>query len=323
MPYPVFFTVEGSYKAFGGDGDDVAANDGIPNLTALVIFTPQIKRGDIIVDDGVGYVPTPAAAFIDTDGVLKVRSRPDLPIEVADTVGDLPETGETTKAYFVDETGQYYLWDGDEYVVTLGYVPLRLLADQQLSDVELTYRVEFTNVKFHGASGKIKGFTFKAPTTDTSVSLIDLYQAANNEDAMDMRWTRTDSGELVRVFMVKPGQHADYTLGWANRMVGDDAISAVSFELLEESDDLELFSPTTSGYHTQVWVRGTPDVGSRHAAVCEITTTQGRTLSQVFMLEAIYPAAASSPEAADHDFVTPSADRYWGLAAIPGEEIVP
>lgn len=333
MPsYPVFFTVTGLYKAFAGDGDDFTVNgDGIANLTATVIFTPKIKRGGMIVgfDDvgsAIGFVPAPVVAMIDTDGLVKLRSEPDLPLRIFDTFADFPDPGLTTKTYLAEDTGQHYLWDADtfEYVETLGYIPLRLLADLHLTgiDEELLYDVQFTKVKFNGVGGQLKSFTFKAPAYDTSVSLVELQSAASNEVSMDMRWTRTESGELVRRFMVKPGQHADYTLGWANRMVDDDAISSVSFDLVEVSADLELFSPTFSGYNTQVWVRGTPDVGTRFAAVCEITTTMGRTLLQTFMLEAIYPAADSSPVATEHAYVTPSADRYWGLPAEASEEIV-
>lgn len=135
-----------------------------------------------------------------------------------------------------------------------------------------------------------------------------------------MRWTRTESGELVRRFMVKPGAHVDYTLDWAKRMVGDDSISAVTFNLVGESVGFELFSPTSNGYNAQVWVRGIPAVGARQAAQCQITTTMGRTLLQTFVLEAIYPAAESSPAATSHTFVTPSPERYWELPA--SDEVV-
>lgn len=332
MPdYPVFFTVTGLYKACVGDGDDFEVNgDGIANLTADLIITPKIKRGNVIVgfdDEGsaIGFVAAPVKAIIDTDGLVKLRSEPDLPLRIVDTFADLPDPGLTTKTYKVEDTGKHYLWREDEetfqYVETLGYVPLRLLADQHLTaiDGELWYDVQPTKVKFNGVGGRMKGFSFRAPSYDTSVSLVEL-QAASYEGG-DMRWTRTESGELVRRFLVKPGEHTEYTLNWANRMVADDTISAVEFDLVEASDDLELFSPTFSGYNTQVWVRGTPEVGARFAGQCEITTTMGRTLLQTVVWEAIYPAAESSPEATTHAYVTPSADRYWALPAISGEEI--
>ncbi len=327
MTSPVFFTVTGLYKPFVGDGDGFTVNgDGVTNLTANVIFTPKVKRGNVVagfddVDPTIGFVPAPIHALIDTDGLIKLRSEPDLPLRIYDTVGDFPATGLTTKTYKAEDTGQHYLWVGGEYVEILGYVPLRLLADVNLTGIyeeqyqELWYDVQFTQVKFNGVPAKISGFSFRAPTSDTSVSLVEL-QAASYE-GVDM-WWRTESGELVRRFLVKPGEHADYTLGWANRMVGDDAISSASFSLVDPSADLELFSATSSGYNAQVWVRGTPDVGARFPAVCEITTTRGRTLVQTFVLEAIYPAADSSPAATTHTYVTPSPDRYWELPAIAG-----
>jgi hypothetical protein len=320
MPdYPVFFTVTGLYKAFADD---------MESLTATVIITPKVKRGNLIVgfDDvgsAIGFIPAPVVAMIDTDGLVKLRSEPDLPVRIVDTVEDLPDPGLTTRTYKVEDTGQHYLWDAEEseYVETLGYVPLRLLADQHLTavDDELFYDVQFTKVKLNGLSGRLSGFEFRALTYDTSVSLAEL-QAASYEGG-DMRlWTRTESGELVRRFLVKPGEHTDYTLGWSKRLVEDDSISAVAFDLVGESVGFELFSPTASGHNAQAWVRGTPAVGARQAAQCKVTTTKGRTLVQTFVLEAIYPAADSSPASTTHAYVAPSPDRYWVLPVIPSEE---
>lgn len=316
-----FFTVTGPYASF-------ADNSIHADPIATVIFTPVVEKGGMLsgFDAGgaqIGFIPTPVFALIDTDGALKLRSEPDLPLRIVDTYDDLPDLGLTTRTYQAEDTGQHYLWDADdeEYVETLGYPPVRLLADSHLLglDGELYYSVQFTNVKLNGVKGKLSGFTFRAPFSDVEVSLVEL---ASDWNAMSTKWTRTASGELVRLFAVKPGQHADYTLGWINRLSSDDSISAASFDLIEsvEDDVLQLFSPTTSGHNAQVWVRGCPTVGDQHEAVCTITTALGRTLRQAFVFEVVDPAAETSPAADDHDFVTPSPDRYWSLPANPSDE---
>lgn len=316
MADPTFFTVTGLYQS-------LADNNG--ELSATVTFTPVVQQGGMVVGfdtagSAIGFIPIPVVAVIDTDGVLKLRTEPDLPLRAVDEFEDLPDPGLTTKTYLVDATGLYYLWDADEeeYVSTLGYVPVRLLADNYLLGVaDLYYRVQFTNVELNGVRGKLTGFTFRAPSYDIDVSLIELSTSDGND--MNLRWTRTSSGELVRLFTVKPGQHAEYTLGWSNRLVGDDTVSDVSFELLETVDDdvLQLFSPTSSGANTQIWVRGAPTVGDQYEAVCSITTAMGRTLRQAFALEVVDPAADTSPESSIHAYVTPSPDRYWLLPANP------
>ena len=325
MTHPAFFTVNGTYQSFA-DGDSLA------ELTATVTFTPAVRQGGMVTGfdaagAAIGFIPTPVVAVIDTDGLLKLRTEPDLPLRIVDTFEDLPDPGLTTRTYQVEATGLHYLWDAgeEEYVSALGYIPVRLLANDYLLglDGDLYYSVQFTNVTLNGVRGKLSGFTFAAPSYDIETSLIELSTSDGN--AMSTRWTRTSSGELVRLFAVKPGQHTDYTIGWDNRLAGSDMVSETSFELLsppEDSDVLELFSPTNSDYNTQVWVRGAPTVGDQYEAVCSITTTMGRTLRQAFTLEVVDPTAESSPEASDHDYVTPSADRYWRLPANPGEDVL-
>ena len=324
MAHPAYFTVNGLYQSL--------ADDASAELTATVTFTPVVNQGGMVIGldaagVSIGFVPTPIVALIDTDGVLKLRADPDLPLRIVDTVGDLPEEGLTTKTYLVEDTGQHYLWDADdeEYVEALGYPPVRLLANDQLLglDGDLYYSVQFTNVRLNDTRGKLNGFTFKAPSYDIETSLIELSTSDGN--AMQTRWTRTSSGELVRVFLVKPGQHTDYTIGWDNRLAGDDRVSSATFDLLdsvEDDDELQLFSPNNSDYNTQVWVRGCPTVGDQYEAVCSVTTAMGRTLRQAFVFEAVDPDAETSPEADDHDYVTPSADRYWRLPANPSETVL-
>lgn len=327
MSYPAsFFTVTGPYASF-------ADNSVHADPIATVTFTPVVKKGGMLsgfdaAGAQVGFIPAPVVAVIDTDGVLKLRTEPDLPLRIHDSFEDLPNPGLTTRTYKVEATGRHYLWDADdeEYVETLGYVPVRLLADNHLLglDGELHYSVQFTNVKLNGVKGKLSGFTFRAPFSDVEVSLVEL---ASDWNAMKTKWTKTSSGELVRVFMVKPGQHTDYTIGWDNRLAGDDRIAddGAAFELLdsvEDDDELQLFSPNNSDYNTQVWVRGAPTVGDTYEAVCSITTAKGRTLRQAFVFEIVDPAAESSPAATDHDYVTPSPDRYWRLSANPSEDVL-
>lgn len=191
MPdYPVFFTVTGAYKPFAGDGDNFQVNG---DLTADVLFTPKIKRGGLIVglneddDSSIGFVPTTVKALIDTDGLVKLRAKPDLPLRIMDSVGDFPDPGLTTRTYVAEDTGQHYLWDADaeEYVEIPSYIPLRLLAGLHLTglDEELHYTVKFTKVQFNGVAGHLKGFTFRAPTSDISVSLVEL-QSASYEAAI-------------------------------------------------------------------------------------------------------------------------------------------
>lgn len=149
-----------------------------------------------------------------------------------------------------------------------------------------------------------------------------LWDVLSEGAQMGLKWTTAGTGDLseaVRLFSFYPGEHTEYTLGWDNRLAGDDSIESSSFTIVDpgESEPLEVFSPTENGYNAQCWVRGIPTVGDRYEIACAITTTKGRTLRQVFALEVAYPAADSSPVAADHDYVTPSADRYWRLPAKP------
>lgn len=142
-------------------------------------------------------------------------------------------------------------------------------------------------------------------------------------DAEGLTWTKTASGEVVRLFFFSPGEHAEYTIGWDNRLAGDDAVASAVFELVDPVDELvETFSPTSTGYNAQGWVRGTPEVGSLYEVACIVTTVMERTLRQVFVLMAAYPAASSSPAAAEHDYITPSADRYWRLPANPTADVL-
>lgn len=151
-----------------------------------------------------------------------------------------------------------------------------------------------------------------------------LWDVLSERDAMGLKWAKTQSGEVVRLFTFRPGEHTDYTIGWDRRLAGDDEIEASSFEIVGPGVDepLEVFSPTENGYNAQVWVRGTPEVGDRYELACTVTTVKGRTLRQVFALEIEYPAAESSPAATIHAYVTPSADRYWRLPPNPSAEDV-
>lgn len=151
-----------------------------------------------------------------------------------------------------------------------------------------------------------------------------LWDVLSEGDAMGLKWTKTQTGEVVRLFAFAPGEHTDYTLGWDRRLAGDDEIEASNFAIVDSGVDepLEVFSATENGYNAQAWVRGTPVVGSRYEVVCTVTTVRGRTLRQIFALEIEYPAADFSPPAAIHAYVTPSADRYWRLPARPAAEDV-
>jgi hypothetical protein len=151
-----------------------------------------------------------------------------------------------------------------------------------------------------------------------------LWDVLSEGQEMGLKFTKTQTGEVVRLFAFRPGEHTDYTLGWDHRLAGDDEIVAAAFEVVDPAvdDPLEVFSATENGYNAQVWARGLPDVGSRYELACTVTTVRGRTLRQIFALEIEYPAADSSPAATDHDYVTPSADRYWRLPANPAAEDV-
>lgn len=146
----------------------------------------------------------------------------------------------------------------------------------------------------------------------------NLWDVISEGDEMGLTWTRTVTGEVVRLFSFNPGEHTDYTIGWDNRLAGDDDIASADFELVDPGDELvEVFSPTSTGYNAQVWVRGTPEVGSRYEVASIVNTAMGRWMRQVFVIKTAYPAASSSPDATDHDYITPSPDRYWRLPANP------
>lgn len=184
MADPQFFTVEALYKSVVADSvSDLDANPQLGPVTATVTFTPMLKQGDVILavnntGGPVGYVPAPIVARIDTDGRLKLRVDPDLPIEPVATFGALPAVGLTTKTYKVTATNLFYVWDTveAEYVETYGFQPVRLLDDTELLDLDgdLYYDVRFSNVVFNGGRGDLSGFGFKAPGDGSTVNLIEV-----------------------------------------------------------------------------------------------------------------------------------------------------
>lgn len=146
MSNPTYFTVVGDFRSIVQDLDsDSDYNPNIVPISATVTFTPVINSGDIILateatPNPIGFIPAPVTAIIDgDDGQLKLRA--------------LPDEGNTSG---------------------LDFVPVRLLADSPLLELSgpLYYTVYFTNVTFAGKTGKITGFGFQAPNSDTTLDLI-------------------------------------------------------------------------------------------------------------------------------------------------------
>lgn len=147
MTSPVYFTVVADYRAFIEDASSDSDYDpqSVP-ISGTVTFTPLVNSGDVVIASTAsprptGFIPAPITAIIDSaDGRLKLR-------RTIDSGGDN----------------------------TFGFVPVRLLADSPLLELDepLFYSVSFSEVTFSGGRrGSITGFNFQAPTSDTVLNLI-------------------------------------------------------------------------------------------------------------------------------------------------------
>lgn len=186
MSSPVYFTVEADYKSVVADSvSDPDADPQLGPVTATVTFTPVINTGDVILAGAAdprptGFVPAPIVARIDTDGRLKLRVEPDLPVDPYANVAAFPGTGLLTKLYRATDTMKVYRWTGSAYVETLDFTPVRLLADTPLLELAgpLYYQVAFTNVVFNGGRGELNGFVFQAAEADSVINLIEVGRVA-------------------------------------------------------------------------------------------------------------------------------------------------
>lgn len=184
MTAPVYFTVHADLRAVVGDlSTDLNADPELQPVSATVTFKPMIRDGDIIrgadaLPRPTGFVPAPITARINTTGRLCLREVPDgTQVNVA-TAAALPTTGDPTKFYKATSTGVHYRWTGSSYVEIPPFQPVRLLANSPLLELDaLFYQVSWSQVVFNGRAGRLKGFTFEAPSFDTEVSLIDVMPA--------------------------------------------------------------------------------------------------------------------------------------------------
>jgi hypothetical protein len=182
MTNPTFFTVVADFKSVVVDLEaDVDPDPQLGPVTGKVTFTPVLANGDLILATNASprptmYVPAPIVARIDTDGRLKLRVEPDGDRDNYANLAAFPATGNSAKVYFAIDTQTFYRWNGSQYVATLPYAEVRLLADTPLLELEtdLYYRVAFSEVVFNGSPGYIKGFTFQAPTSDTELNLVEV-----------------------------------------------------------------------------------------------------------------------------------------------------
>jgi len=184
MTNPTFFTVVADFKSVVVDLEaDVDPDPQLGPVTGKVTFTPVLANGDLILATNASprptmYVPAPIVARIDTDGRLKLRVEPDGDRDNFANLAAFPGTGNTAKVYFAIDTQTFYRWDAgsSQYIETLPYAEVRLLADTPLLELEtdLYYRVAFSEVVFNGSPGYIKGFTFQAPTSDTELNLVEV-----------------------------------------------------------------------------------------------------------------------------------------------------
>lgn len=192
MTSPAFFTVVADFKSVVADlaydkpTGDADADPTLGPVTAKVTFTPEIRKGDVILASDatphpIGYVPAPIVGRIDTDGLLKLRVEPDGDRDDYANAAAFPATGNAGKVYFSIAAQTFYRWNGTAYVETYPYTPVRLLADTELLELDdpLYYKVTFSDVVYNGAPGYISSFTFQAPSYDTEISLITVMPAAN------------------------------------------------------------------------------------------------------------------------------------------------
>jgi hypothetical protein len=183
---PAYFTVTADYRAVVADlTTDLNADPEIQPLSAIVTFKPLIRDGDAIIAADAsprptGFVPAPIAGKINTSGRLCLRDVPDGTRQNVANQAALPGTGDPTKYYVALDTNTHYRWTGSAYVEIPPYQPVRLLANSPLLDLDaLWYQVTFSQVVYNGRAGKLKGFTFEAPSYDTEVSLIGVMPPPN------------------------------------------------------------------------------------------------------------------------------------------------
>lgn len=186
MTTPIYFTVTGDYRAVVADlSTDLNADPEIQPLSAIVTFKPMIRDGDMIIavdatPRPTGFVPAPITAKISTSGRLCLRDVPDGTRQNVANQAALPGTGDPAKYYVALNTGIHYRWTGSAYVQIPPHQPVRLLANSPLLELDaLWYQVTFTQVVFNGRAGKLKGFTFQAPSFDTEVSLLEVMPPPN------------------------------------------------------------------------------------------------------------------------------------------------
>jgi hypothetical protein len=212
MTSPTFFTVVGDYRAVSVDNElDIDADPTITPVSASVTFRPLIKDGDAILaveatPRPTGFVAAPIVAKLNTSGRLVLRDVPDGTRENAANFDALPGTGNANKYYVTADDGKYWRWVDGDYTEILAYQPVRLLADTELLELDspLYYSVTFTNVIYNGRVGKLNGFTFQAPTSDTEINIIELMrqpgQAASGITKIAPGGVRLDDGNIVFSF---------------------------------------------------------------------------------------------------------------------------
>lgn len=176
-----YFTVVADFRSVVADlSTDLDHDPQIGPVTATVTFKPVLNDGDaILASDATprptGFIAAPIVGKINSAGRLVLRDVPDGTRQYVSSYAALPGTGDVAKYYVTEDTDAHYRWDGvDSYDEILPYAPVRLLADTDVLELSqpLYYRVTFTNVLFNGRAGRLKGFTFQAPTFDYEVSLI-------------------------------------------------------------------------------------------------------------------------------------------------------
>lgn len=183
MTEPTYFTVAADFRSVSIDSTvDIDADPTIAPVSAIVTFKPVLNEGDALIAADASprptaFIPAPIVAKLGTDGRLKLRDDPDGTRVVVANLAALPGTGSTASYYVTTDTGKYYRWTGSAYVEVVPFQPVRLLAKSELlglGDAPLTYSVTFSQVVYNGRAGRIKGFTFQAPTADMTVNLADV-----------------------------------------------------------------------------------------------------------------------------------------------------
>jgi len=185
----VFFGVTCHLAPIVADSSTDADYDpGTVALTATVTLTPRIKAGEVLhahaASPPTGLLPLPVVAVLD-DGVLKLRTRPDAPVQTVQELPRLPRvllSREDAVASLKAQTAAPVADGAEEFA------PVRLLGNSAALELDtpLYYDFAFSNIRVDGKSANftITGGSFEAPSDpDAVIDLLDWMPLPSGPDA--------------------------------------------------------------------------------------------------------------------------------------------